>query len=86
MVAMVYGVPPYLTNKFHFAVRLFSYRSQITSQYVKNENVANETQASWSLIFSLHFDVFSFSTPELLVFSFLAAKEKSSGVENGRLL
>ena len=32
----------YLTNRFHFAVRLFSYRSQMTSKCGKNRKVAHE--------------------------------------------
>ena len=32
----------YLTNRFHFAVRLFSYRSQMTSKCSKNRKVAHE--------------------------------------------
>ena len=46
-----------LTNRFHFAVRLFSNRSQMTSKCRKNKEVANEPQASVSLLFLPHFDV-----------------------------
>ena len=42
----------------HFAVCLFSYRSQMTSKCGKNKKVAHEAQASVSLMFLPHFDVF----------------------------
>ena len=32
----------YLTNRSHVVVRLFSYRSQMTSTYGKNKKVAHE--------------------------------------------
>ena len=35
----------YLTNRFHFAVRLFSNRSQMTSKCGKNKKVAHEAIA-----------------------------------------
>ena len=47
----------YLTNRFHVAVRLFSNRSQMTSKYRKNKEVAHEPQASVSLLFLPHFEV-----------------------------
>ena len=47
----------YLTNRFHFAVRLFSHRSQMTSKCRKNKEEAHEPQASVSLLFLPHFDV-----------------------------
>ena len=47
----------FLTNRFHFAVRLFSNRSQMTSKYGKNKKVAHEAQPSMSLMFLPHFDV-----------------------------
>ena len=34
-----------LTNRFHVAVRLFSYRSQMTSKCGKNKKVAHEAIA-----------------------------------------
>ena len=37
----------YLTNRFHFAVRLFSYRSQMTSKCGKNKKVAHEPLGEW---------------------------------------
>ena len=46
-----------LTNRFHVAVRLFSNKSQMTSKCRKNKEVANEPQASVSLLFLPHFDV-----------------------------
>ena len=36
-----------LTNRFHFAVRLFSYRSQMTSKCGKNKKVAHEPLGEW---------------------------------------
>ena len=39
------GHPVYLTNRFHFAVRLFSNRSQMTSKCGKNKKVAHEAIA-----------------------------------------
>jgi len=36
----------YLTNRFHFAVHLFSNRSQMTSKCGKNKKVAHEAIAS----------------------------------------
>ena len=39
---LVYTNIDYLTNRFHFAVRLFSYRSQMTSKCGKNKKVAHE--------------------------------------------
>ena len=47
----------YLTNRLHFAVRLFSNRSQMTSKCGKNKKVAHEAQPSVSLMFLPHFDV-----------------------------
>ena len=47
-----------LTNRFQVAVRLFSNRSQMTSKCGKNKKVAHEPQASVSLMFLPHFDVF----------------------------
>ena len=41
------GVRPYyLTNRFHFAVRLYSENAQMTSKYGKNKEVRFEPQAS----------------------------------------
>ena len=37
----------HLTNRFHFAVRLFSYRSQMTSKCGKNKKVAHEPLGEW---------------------------------------
>ena len=48
----------YLTNRSQAAVRLFSNRSQMTSKCGKNKKVAHEPQASVSLMFLPHFDVF----------------------------
>ena len=48
----------YLTNRFHFAVRMFSNRSQMTSKCGKNKKVAHEAQPSVSLMLLPHFDVF----------------------------
>ena len=48
----------YLTNRFHLAVRLFSYRSQMTSKCGKNRKVAHEPIGEWVLMFLAHFDVF----------------------------
>ena len=48
----------YLTNRSQVAVRLFSNRSQMTSKCGKNKKVAQEPQASVSLMFFPHFDVF----------------------------
>ena len=47
----------HLTNRFHVAVRLFSYRSQMTSKCGKNNEVAYEVQTSVSLMLLPHFDV-----------------------------
>ena len=47
-----------LTKRFHVAVRLFSNRSQMTSKCGENKKVAHEPQASVSLMFLPHFDVF----------------------------
>ena len=47
-----------LTHRFHVAVRLFSNRSQMTSKCGKNKEVAQEPQASVSVMFLPHFDVF----------------------------
>ena len=41
----------HLRNRFHVAVRQFSNRSQMTSKCGKNKEVAQEPQASVSLIF-----------------------------------
>ena len=46
-----------LKNGFHVAVRLFSDRSQMTSNWVKNRNVAHEAQLSVSVMYLLHLDV-----------------------------
>ena len=46
-----------LTNRFHVAVRLFSDRSLMTSNCVKNKAVAHEPQESVSLMFLPQFDV-----------------------------
>ena len=43
----------YLTNRFQFAVRLFSYKSQMTSKCGKNKKVAHEAIACVSLMFLL---------------------------------
>ena len=40
----------YLTNIFHVAVRLFSYRSQMTSKCGKNKKVAQEAQLIFYII------------------------------------
>ena len=40
-----------LTNRCHFAVCLFSYRTQMTSKCCKNKEVAHWPQASVSLMF-----------------------------------
>ena len=45
-------------NRFHVAVRLFGNRSQMTSKCDKNKEVTHEPQASVSLMFLPHFDVF----------------------------
>ena len=45
-------------GRFHVAVHLFSNRSQMTSKCGKNKEVARELQASVSLMFLTHFDVF----------------------------
>ena len=37
----------HLTNRFQFAVRLFSYRSQMTSKCGKNKKVAHEPLGEW---------------------------------------
>ena len=37
----------YLTKRFHFAVRLFSYRSHMTSKCGKNKKVAHEPLGEW---------------------------------------
>ena len=37
----------FLTNRYHFAVRLFSYRSQMTSKCGKNKKVAHEPLGEW---------------------------------------
>ena len=44
----------YLTNRFHFAMCLFSYRTQMTSKYGKNKKVARKPQVS----VLPHFNVF----------------------------
>ena len=44
--------------RFHVAVRLFINRSQMTSKCSRNKEVAHEPQASASLMFLPHFDVF----------------------------
>ena len=36
----------YLTNRFHFAVRLYSDKAQMTSKHGKNKEVRYEPQAS----------------------------------------
>ena len=36
----------YLTNRFHFAVRLYSDNAQMTSKHGKNKEVRYEPQAS----------------------------------------
>ena len=36
----------YLTNRFHFAVRLYSDNAQMTSKHAKNKEVRYEPQAS----------------------------------------
>ena len=46
-----------LKNTLHVAVRLFSNRSQMTSQCGKNKKLAHEAQLSVSLMFLPHFDV-----------------------------
>ena len=46
-----------LTNRFHFAVRLFSYRSQMTSKCGKNREVAHEAEPSGSLMFLPYFAI-----------------------------
>lgn len=46
------------TDRFHFAVLLFSNRSQMTSKSAKKKNVAQEAQPNASLMFSPYFDVF----------------------------
>ena len=40
----------YLTIRFHVAVRLFSYRSQMTSKCGKNKKVAHEAQLIFYII------------------------------------
>ena len=35
------------TTRFHFAVRLFSYRSQMTSKFGKNKKVAHKPLGEW---------------------------------------
>ena len=45
-------------GRLHVAVHLFSNRSQMTSKCGKNKEVALEPQASVSLMFLTHFDVF----------------------------
>ena len=47
-----------LTNRFYVAVCLFSSRSQMTSKCGKNKEVEHEPQASVSVMFLAHFDVF----------------------------
>ena len=47
----------HLTNGFHGAVRLFGYRSQMTSKRGKNKKEAHEAQSSVSLMFLPYFDV-----------------------------
>ena len=47
-----------LTNRLQVAVRLFNNRSQMKSKCGKNKKVAHEPQASVSLMFLPHFDVF----------------------------
>ncbi len=37
----------HLTNTFHSAVRLFSYRSQMTSKCGKNKKLAQEPLGEW---------------------------------------
>jgi len=44
--------------RFHVAVRLFNNRPQMTSKCGENKEVAHEPQASVSLMFLPHFDVF----------------------------
>ena len=45
------------TNRFQVAVRLFSNRSQMTSEFGKKKKVAHETPPSVSLMFLPYFDV-----------------------------
>ena len=40
----------YLTNRFHVAVRLFSYRSQMASKHGKNKNDAHEAIADGDVL------------------------------------
>ena len=40
-------LPACLTNRFHFAVRLFSYRSQMMSKCGKNKKAAHEPLGEW---------------------------------------
>ena len=47
----------YKTNRFQVAMCLFSNRSQRMSKCGKNKKVAQEAQASVSLMFLLHFDI-----------------------------
>ena len=42
-----FGQIEILTNRFHFAARLFSYRSQMTSKCGKNKKVAHEPLGEW---------------------------------------
>ena len=51
------GYLVFLTNRFQFAVHLFSDRSQMTSKCGKNKKVAHEAQPSVSLMFLPHFDL-----------------------------
>ena len=51
----------YLTNRFHFPVCLFIYRSQMMSKCGKNKKVAHKLQVSVSLMFLPHFDVYNWT-------------------------
>ena len=45
MISLATQFTYYLTNRFHVAVRLFSNRSQVTSNCGKNKKVAHEAIA-----------------------------------------
>ena len=47
----------YLTNRFHFAVHLFSNRSQMMSKCVKNKKWHMRRKPSVSLLFLPHFNI-----------------------------
>ena len=51
-------LPIYLTNRFHVAVRLFNNRSQMTSKYGKNKEVAHEVIAEYVTDVLTTFDIF----------------------------